>query len=657
MKAHVVALACAAALVGSGCEGPRGPAGKQGPPGPASDAGGTGGSGGGGGGGAVGAAPRILALSPPEGSARSLITITGENFAAKAEENEVWFDGHRAEILEASPERLVVRPAGAEVREARSMQVTVIAGERASNGFAFTAHPSGAGLPGGIPVLAVPYSIAVDVVENRIWAVDPLGGLQQVDFMRHAVRPEPMPAGMPMPLRAGVVPGGSAAYVFGIYDLEASEYTVGRLDLETGAWTHARQIDRIDAMLVEADRILFVHGEEAELNIHRPDLRLVRSISLPPTGFGDGRFDPVDGVAALGGKIYVAGGAAGLYEIDPDADPVTVTAISLGGPLPRVRGIAAAEERLHLLTEGGLVVVDPAGPTIESTTGTFPGVGQGWQRSADGDWYGTAPIDGGVLRWAEDDGLQFEVVPFLPGSFFVRDQDVFWSSYWCFLSISSAVRGGVWRTGPAGTVPLLTDICATDVDPLDDGRLLVAGMTPGGDPADFRVVALDPETGETEVLAEGLDRVSSLVVTDENIYAGAAHYVVRLQLDGSGLTADWATVGDPIVDMERVGDDLYILTRSGIERVALAEGGTGAAVLPLPSDFLPSLGVGILSVRADGTLLVADGTTLYAVVDDELRPIATPPVGFSLQPVMGSWELPSGEVLLGGHAGFHRLMP
>lgn len=121
------------ALLATGCaqEGKVGAAGPTGPPGPQGPAG------------PVGDPPEILSISPESGSARTIWTIKGKNFAATAAANTVWFSGAKARVVSASATELVVTDAFVPVNGPETRAVSVEAANQLSNSHSVWAFPSG----------------------------------------------------------------------------------------------------------------------------------------------------------------------------------------------------------------------------------------------------------------------------------------------------------------------------------------------------------------------------------------------------------------------------------------------------------------------------------------------------------------------------------
>lgn len=641
-RLSAAALSLAAALLSSGCEGPRGPAGKN-----AAD-------GSGGGGTLAGEAPLILSLSPARGSAGSRITIEGENFSSVAAENQVFFDGTRAEILEAAEGRLVVRPVGAVVREARAMQVTVITGELASNGFAFLAHPSGAVLRAEAAALGWPVGIAAAPEADVLYVTDMVTGFHRLDPSTSSLTPvndlDPL---MPAPLELDFASDGRMVY-FTAFAFEDSfdSMVLVRLDLETGAWIASRPMGSLQGIHVTDERILVGDKSSEELLVLDPTSLLeTEHVALPGSGFGG--FGNVAGIAAIGDKVYVAGGANVLYEIDLAAGTPAATALALPA-LSRVRGVAANGDRIHLLTDGGELLIDPVAPAIVDTAGTFAEGGTTWRRASSGEWIGASPMMTSVRYWSVDGGGGPLHPLFLPFNVVIDGDDVLWSPSFCHSNPFEA--RGVWRTGPAGTELIDGTLCASDLVAVEGGGIVAAGTDLETMPASYRVVALDPDSGAAEVLLQDLPPVAGLARDGNQLYVSAATEISRVNLDGTAEGGVWGTASAPILDLEIAGDELVIRTITGLERIPLSDGGASTSLVPFPAT---GTFFGGLSVDRDGSILLADGLALHVLDGDVLRPLAGVPIesAYMQYPVLTAERLDDGELLLAGHGALHRVLP
>lgn len=130
----------------SACTGPAGPPGEpgsQGPRGPEAT---------------PRAPPRLESLSPGWGSARTELTLVGQNFSTEPADNRVTFDGVPATVVSASAHQLVVKP-GRAVTQARWVAVSVDVAQQTSNALEFELVPSGTPRAEQRPLLLSPHSV------------------------------------------------------------------------------------------------------------------------------------------------------------------------------------------------------------------------------------------------------------------------------------------------------------------------------------------------------------------------------------------------------------------------------------------------------------------------------------------------------------------
>jgi len=120
-----------------------------------------------------------------------VVTITGTHFSAHAAENEVFFDGVRAEVLAAEESRLVVRPALAAAGSARDVQVAVITNKQTSNPLVWSVAPAGTAIAGEHRALSSITAIA-RTGDGAFWVADE-GGLFRLDPASGSLAPVEAP--------------------------------------------------------------------------------------------------------------------------------------------------------------------------------------------------------------------------------------------------------------------------------------------------------------------------------------------------------------------------------------------------------------------------------------------------------------------------------
>lgn len=161
------------------------------------------------------ARPRIDSLSPPVGSLRNVVFLTGTNFSAVTTENEVRFGGSTATVLEATATTLTVAPPFE--LDPGYAPVTVTRGDNVSAPAGFTLVASGTTLPSRLAAPRGPGE-AVELADGRVLVADGDLGAILVLETDGTVRELARGQGLQFPQRMVAAPDGTVV----VFDPAAS---------------------------------------------------------------------------------------------------------------------------------------------------------------------------------------------------------------------------------------------------------------------------------------------------------------------------------------------------------------------------------------------------------------------------------------------------
>ena len=479
------ALLCAAVLLG-GCEGPAGEdgeAGLHGAPGTPGEPGapgtdgvdgvagqdGTNGRDGEDGPpGPVAEAPRMERLFPAAGGASTQVTIHGSNFSSVAAENEVFFDGIRAEVLAASTSQLIVRPALAAAGSGRDVQVAVITNKQTSNPLLWTVTPPGTAIAGEHQALSSIAAIA-RTRDGVLWVADE-GGLFRLDVASGSLAPLDAPA-----IEATGIVDLAVGPDEALWAARHAAETVPNGPDAGEAWPVVH-VERFDLSAGRAERVVTVDGSEWT----RFDVRSDGSILLlgsagiaviPPSGtvIGETMLAPEDVVLedfillddvvfALGdGRVWRQAAEGGFEEIAAPVDGE-----------PPFTAIGKLDARISVGSSAGFYDIFPVSgmrlPAAPPVTWVEPTALQ--------------PLPTGAIIWRTAElvggASAHEAARLLaataPAADFVADGDgVIWASP------HLAYVGGLFRTSAEGTA-LIASLPhgARSIEQVVDGYVLAA---------------------------------------------------------------------------------------------------------------------------------------------------------------------------------------
>lgn len=340
-------LIAASALLLFACgRGKDGDPGMPGPPGPPGDD--------------ASAAPRIDAVSPPVGSVRNTVLVTGTNFSANAAEIEVRFAGVLATILEATPTALRVVPPG-EV-DPGPAPITVTRGAKSSASVGFLLAPSGTTLAAEVAVVKRPGE-PIELADGRILVPDRDEGAILEIATTGVVRTLARANGLADPVRL-LLRGDGTVLVF---DAEAP--AIFRLDPAAGSLEIERFGTAYVAGAYDAAGNLYVLPAAATTGFDRiaPDGTVVEGWASYPAGAVG-----VD-VQVIGTNVFVAfdGASAGVQRYDAGTGGLG-TPHSVAG-MNEIRSIAA--NGTALTASGDFTATSGEGVvSIDGTTGAISAV-------------------------------------------------------------------------------------------------------------------------------------------------------------------------------------------------------------------------------------------------------------------------------------------
>lgn len=388
MTARTTMLALLAIPVAACARGPNGPAGPDGDPGPP---------------GTTAAAPRVDAVTPPVGSLRNVLLVTGTNFSAVAGENDVRFGGSYGVVLEATSTALTV--ALPEDLDEGYAPLTVTRGQRTSAAVGFTVVPSGTDVGGldAIPVLpGEPAELAdgtvlvPDAARGQVLSIAADGTVSVLARGGGLVAPArllPAPDGSVLAFDEGAggilaidpADGAVRVHVWGVgyragtfdaagnlYALHPSGESVDRIGVDgtfTADWcTLVAGAGAVDVQVIGTD--LFV-GLDGAL----PGLVGCTTTAAGAATVVAGPFTAVRSVAVEGAEVLAAGiftetnGQEGVVRIT--ADGMTITAVTTDaageGRYGEIAGAVRRQGGEYLITDavtGGVLELDAGAITV-----------------------------------------------------------------------------------------------------------------------------------------------------------------------------------------------------------------------------------------------------------------------------------------------------
>ncbi len=653
-------LLLAPALVGcQGSDGPEGPIGPEGPEGSEGPEGPPGED--------ASDAPRVESVAPPQGSWRSRVTVSGDGFAAEAEDNEVWLGSHRVEVVSASESELVVDPEPVYVEEPRTVEVTVISNGVASNTTLWEVVPSGHETVLDLPAYVIAADLAADATGETVYLSDVAHGIHTIDAATGRVERE---VGLGSELDAfgpvaydeatgGLFVGGAklveddgdfgpldaplAAAQVDVADEEAAlEVTVVHWHPETGelgivvppAMLQEGELEAIAAREGEA-YVAIRDGGDVGVIAWSQELGVSPFATIAASDVIDAAI--VDDALVIASASASAGGGGSLFVVpldDPD-EVVEQTIADAPAPLSGF-SVEPAGDRVWLSFEDGALADAPTEgvggsgdlePTIQLEGQDAPVdlLVDGLAVDTEGRLY-RGSLEGIVRAQPEGDDVRFDR-PF-PGTFefglahpAILGERIYHGAALLALEqgfVDSGLHGVYAFDKTANSYEQVWDEgIALSVTEGEGGELLV------GEIAEGEVLTLDPATGETDVLLDLGDGAPTSVLLDgDTLYVayadfgedgfveGAepeAQFLARANADGTGLEEAWVELGDIAVDIVSSRGRLILAGRPLASDFV-------AAVDPEASEPAPEPVPGLEGV-ADEPLAVVPSAESYLVVD------------------------------------------
>lgn len=642
------------ALGGPGCScGKRGPAG---PAGPLNDP------------------PKIFSLDPDSGSSRNLITITGENFVDGA--NEVYFDGTLADILSESATQIVVQPTAVVLEQddaGRTVDVTVISGQQASNAYAFLALPSGT--PRFLDTTHISRITDVATDGTLVYVADDANGIISVDpansFVTARVRALGdglrKPDAMAYSATDGLIvacdmsPGGTGA----AYRLVAVDSVSGNVQVLVGELFGLADV--VDIAVDPGNGDIYVIQEDGTTT--KPIARLSSTMGFEPAWGGVVTGGTVQSAVVVDTTVYV-GSDLGVYQLKAgDLGGGNVTTIKALDTTIGAAGLVANGSDLYAIDGSTIVSITNLGMNPSNVTqySTFPmQAGSADLANAGGTlYYSAAPVAGTsvgrlLLRVADaDTQTMASASPGLIGTtgMTATPSGVYFSSY-VECANFGPTASQLLRLNPDGTMQVAaeTGSCGFHPDVLSDGTIVTS------DYLAVTISTVDPATGAVTTIVDagdGLELPASVFVgPNDTIYfghivGGADEYLGSTDATGSTIDltfSDLTSINLNALQGGVLGNQLITGPIPGVD-VFSVDLGTGVATADfVDSSQLPG-GLYGMQVTADGTIAVSyfAGPTAGAVEildTGAVRPLFAADSSSEIPLPVGMAVLPTNDLLM-----------
>ena len=531
--------------------------------------------------------PRIESMSPPSGSWRNYVTITGEDFAESG--NQVYFDGTLATVVSEGPTELVVQPDGAFLSDGQSsalMSVTVIAEQQASNAHAWLLLPSGTPRVASSSVPSQVTGVASD--GDLVYLSDQLNGILAVDpenrFASSQVR------GLDNTLRKPEAITFSPDHGLLVVDDVSSDGDNSRqhllaIDEETGETEVIVGGSLQDAVDVAVDPqngdIYIATNEDGASN----SVVRVSDSEGVELAWGSADLDSdITSIAVVSGHVYVGGGGsnAGLFEFEAGA--------AGGGTQNQLKSLESGVVPTGLARDGAALFVLENSEvksvsnlsSATSTVSTFNDAGLGGHAIAnDGGtlYYAGAGQSSTVFQVTQDSArlVSKNPIPILffsileRGGFAIGD-DIY-IPFGIILCLFTDLRG-ILRINAAGEMDVVSQEGSCNLS----SAATPSGLIATSDALDDTVSVIDPESGIATVILnedDGIeDPVAIMTGADGAIYvthspdddlhlgltdeSGSSFEAEFVDLDGLQATIG-ESLGDLFVFAEIEGEEIFAL--------------------------------------------------------------------------------------------------